>query len=221
MTVPSPRLGLALPSQTDRFSTQDIRNNWEKLDAAPGTHICTSTTRPTTWGSAQAGRRIIETNTGLEWVWTGTTWARITAGQSILKRADGTPAIAERTTTFSTSSETFVRVITLTNVVVPAGNRPLMLVANFEQADNNQGGFVCAIFRSSVNNSGPQMSKWLIGNYGGKTGGGNSLVTFERGGLPPSTYDFSFQIRSIDNVGGSSQVFATTTQPIQLVVCEL
>jgi microcystin-dependent protein len=73
MPTPSPRLGLALPSQPDDFSTQDLRDNWSKIDAAPGTHICTSTTRPT-WGVNQAGRQIFETNTGVTRSWTGAAW---------------------------------------------------------------------------------------------------------------------------------------------------
>lgn len=73
MPTPSPKLGLALPSQPDDFSTADVRANWEKIDAAPGTFICTSTTRPT-WGVNQAGRHIYETNTGVTRAWTGSTW---------------------------------------------------------------------------------------------------------------------------------------------------
>lgn len=73
MPTPSPKLGLALPSQPDDFSTADVRGNWEKIDAAPGTFICTSTTKPT-WGVNQAGREIVEINTGVRRMWTGTTW---------------------------------------------------------------------------------------------------------------------------------------------------
>ena len=75
MPTPSPKMGLALPSQTDPFSTADVRANWEKIDAAPGVHICLSTTRPA-WGAGQAGRKIYETNTGLEYVWNGTAFDR-------------------------------------------------------------------------------------------------------------------------------------------------
>ena len=74
MPTPSAKLGLALPSQPDDFSTADVRANWEKIDAAPGTFICTSTTRPT-WGVNQAGRKIFETNTGVTRSWTGSSWA--------------------------------------------------------------------------------------------------------------------------------------------------
>lgn len=73
MPTPSPKLGLALPSQPDDFSTADVRGNWEKIDAAPGTYVCTSTSRPS-WGENQAGRQIFEVNTGVTRSWTGTTW---------------------------------------------------------------------------------------------------------------------------------------------------
>lgn len=73
MPTPSPKLGLALPTQPDDFKTSDLRDNWQKIDAAPGAFICTSTTRPS-WGDNQIGREIIETNTRVRRMWTGTGW---------------------------------------------------------------------------------------------------------------------------------------------------
>ena len=84
MPTPSPRLGLALPSQPDDFSTADLHANWSKIDAAPGTHICTSTTRPP-WGVNQAGREIFETNTGVKRAWTGSAWQALTAEPGDIK----------------------------------------------------------------------------------------------------------------------------------------
>ena len=68
MPTPSPRLGLAVPTTSDPFSTEDLADNWDLLDAFPGTYICTSATHPV-WGAAQQGMRILETDTGLEWRW--------------------------------------------------------------------------------------------------------------------------------------------------------
>lgn len=84
MPTPSPRLGLALPSQPDDFSTADLRINWEKIDAAPGTFICTSTSRPA-WGANQIGREIFETNTGVKRAWTGSGWLALTPEPGDLK----------------------------------------------------------------------------------------------------------------------------------------
>lgn len=67
------RLGLKRNDGSDPFLRQDFVDNWNRLDAAPGTHICTSTTRPT-WTAAQQGRLILETDTGSLYQWNGSTW---------------------------------------------------------------------------------------------------------------------------------------------------
>lgn len=220
MTTPSPRMGLALPSQADRFNTADIRSNWEKLDEAPGSFICTSTTRPS-WTVAQTGRKIFETNTGLEWVWTGTTWLRLTGGSGILRLSNGSPAIAERTTTFTTTSDTSVIVVGLPSVVVPAGNRPLLIMALWINADNTSGPYPVAIFRSNANNTGPILGLTAVAHHTHLAGGGGALSTFEREGLDAGTYDFSLQISRYSTIGGTSYMYAATNQPIQLTVIEL
>lgn len=61
MSTLSPRLSLKRPDDTDPFLTQDFVDNYNKLDQAPGVHICTSTTRPS-WGAAQAGRTVFLTD---------------------------------------------------------------------------------------------------------------------------------------------------------------
>jgi hypothetical protein len=50
-------LGLKLNDESDPFQLSDFTANYQILDAAPGTFICTSTTRPT-WGANQNGRLI-------------------------------------------------------------------------------------------------------------------------------------------------------------------
>lgn len=214
MTTPSPRLKLKVPAQSDRFSTQDLIDNWNLIDAAPGTHICTSTTRPTTWAAAQAGRGIYETNTKLNWFWTGAAWVRGSGGVGILKRSDGSFAVGERTTDFSTGSVDPVRAVSVTNVVVPDGHRTLMLVATWTDAGNpgNSDRFPAWIFRSNTNNSGPIIGRWQIGTIGG------SMVMFIRDGLAAGTYDFSFQVAAPT---GTTTVSGTATTPISIACLEL
>lgn len=217
MSTPSPRLDLALPSQSDPFSTTELRTNWEKLDAAPGTHICTSSTRPT-WNSAKAGRKIYETDTRLEWLWDGAQWVR-TGGSGLLRRNDGSFAIAERTTDFSTGSTTFVRVVTLTNVVVPAGNRPIRVDVSWNKARNPAGNFRGAIFRSNANNSGPIMGIWYFGTSTSDVqAGGGVFWGMASGGLAAGTYDFSMQITA---PSGTSIIDATANTPTTIMVTEL
>jgi hypothetical protein len=73
MSSLTPRLSLKRPDDTDPFLTQDFVDNYNKLDAAPGVHICTSTTRPS-WSGAQAGRAIFLTDWKCFQWWSGSSW---------------------------------------------------------------------------------------------------------------------------------------------------
>lgn len=219
MTSSSPHLGLVIPSEVDRFSTTDLANNWQKIDAAPGTHICTSTTRPS-WGLPQAGRDIIETNTGLRWLWTGTLWNRETGGLGLLKIGAGTDAVGSRNTDFSTASTSFVKVASVAAVVIPAGNRTIEIVAQWKGADNPAGAFDLAIFRSNVNNSGPQLSQMRLPGAASQRGSGGTHVAYLLDGIAAGSYDFSFQIRSDSAIGGTSWVYADDTQPCRIAIFE-
>jgi hypothetical protein len=76
MSGTTPRLGLKTWDQSDPFARQDFNDNNGKLDAYPGTYICTSGSRPS-WGGSQTGLRIYETDTRRELVWTGTAWREL------------------------------------------------------------------------------------------------------------------------------------------------
>lgn len=218
MPTPSPKLGLALPSPPDQFSTADLRANWEKIDASPGSFICTSTTRPA-WTAGAAGRKIIETDTLLEWLWSGTEWKRL-APTGVLKKSNGEWAIGSRTTDFQTSSSTFVKVVSVTNVVVPAGNRALRVDVAWQKALNGQGSnFAGAIFRSDTANSGPKMAQWNFATAtDSNSAGGGVFFAIEPGGLAPGTYDFSFQVTAPT---GQTTISATTASPALITVTEL
>lgn len=71
MSTNTSRLGLKKPEQPDPFLATDFASNYDKLDQAPGIHVCTTGTRPA-WGAAQAGRTILETDTRNQYLWTGT-----------------------------------------------------------------------------------------------------------------------------------------------------
>jgi hypothetical protein len=76
MSTTTPRLGLYKPDGTDAFERTKFNETWDKLDEAPGLHICTSASRPA-WGAGLAGRAILETDTGRILRWTGTTWRQV------------------------------------------------------------------------------------------------------------------------------------------------
>lgn len=63
----TPRLGLLKPAPTDSVDVvAQIDNNYDVIDAAIGTIVCTSTTRPAT---PYDGQTIRETDTGLHYIW--------------------------------------------------------------------------------------------------------------------------------------------------------
>lgn len=66
-------MSLKRPDDTDPFLTQDFVDNYNKLDTAPGVHICTSSTRPS-WSGAQAGRVVWLTDWKCFQSWTGSAW---------------------------------------------------------------------------------------------------------------------------------------------------
>lgn len=223
MPTPSPRLGLKLPTTADAFSTQDIHDNWDLLDDYPGIFICTSGTRPE-WGAAQAGMRIHETNTGLDWRWDGTQFLR-TSPMGMLKTTTGGWARAQRTTDFSTTSQTYVVAVSLSNVVVPAGNRTLQLVVTFPRAENSAGMSAIAIFRSVTANTGTQEGGWWASGdstnpTAGAQGQGGTFIAWIPGGLAAGTYSWSVQLRA-STAGGTSILRAGTTTPCELSVIEV
>ncbi len=217
----SQRLGLVKPSRTDPFVTADIANNWQKIDDAPGAHICTSTTRPT-WGAGQAGRLIIENDTKLMWRWTGTVFER-TGPSGVLRKTDGNYAHGVRSTDYTTTSGTFVSVLSITNVVVPAGGRPVQVVVNHPRIRNSLGVSEAAIFRSATSNGTPLLDRWPIQGWDtsrqtAEAGSGNSRAILDMG-LAPGTYNYSFQIRSWSD--GAETLLESGSRSVSMYIVEV
>lgn len=77
MSTTSQHLGLTVPDPSDPFKRTDFVNNYNAIDAYPGVFICSSTTRPTTWGANQAGMLIYESDTRRHLVWDGSAWHQL------------------------------------------------------------------------------------------------------------------------------------------------
>ncbi len=114
MSTLTPRLQLKRPDGSDPFLRADIIDALNKLDATPGHHICTSTSRPN-WGVAQAGRAIRETDTRTEWEWSGTAWLPLLTATSgwLLGASPNTFQAGGSTVTHSLGSITTTRPGTL------------------------------------------------------------------------------------------------------------
>ncbi len=205
--------------------TADIAANWQKIDDTPGYKPCTSSTRPSTWGAAHAGMLIVETDTGLVWRWDGSAFKRV-GPAGVLKTTGGGLAIATRTTDFSTTSFPFVICLSLTNVVVPDGSRPIALIVTGQKAENSSGSSVGAIFPGATANTGTILATFdLVGDStsptAGAQGAGFCHVAWEPSGKSPGTYSWSFQVRCSPSWGGTAYVRALADRPNRLVAVEL
>lgn len=91
MATTTTRLALTKPSTTDNVDIAVLNANTDKLDAAAGSFVCTSSTRPAT---PYNGQIIFETNTLNQYVWVaGTgTWVRLggTPAGSVVSLASAT-----------------------------------------------------------------------------------------------------------------------------------
>ena len=169
---------------------------------------------------------IVETDTGLVWRWTGTTFVRL-YGSGVLRTTTGALAVATRTTDFSTSSTTAHQVVVaVSNVVVPDGGRPIMVVVSFQKGENSAGIFVAAVIRSASNNGTPVLGQWVVSGdstspSAGAQGAGSSYVGWETSALSPGAYAWSFQIRSSSSYGGTSYIRSDVNNICRLAVVEL
>jgi hypothetical protein len=198
LPTPSARLSLLKPAESDPFVTDDIADNWQKIDDHPGARVCLSTSRPV-WTNAQAGMLISETDTGLLWRWTGSAWARpYPTGR--LRTTSGGWAYAARTTLFSTaSSSAYVVALTLANVVVPDGLRPIEVEAAWDNAVNANGYFFGLIVRSAAV-GGPATGA----THQVAAGSCGSYVGDEPAGLAANTYTWTYQVKAV--AGGTAQL---------------
>lgn len=106
MSTTSQHMGLKIPDGSDPFLRTDFVNNYNLIDQYPGDWICTSTTRPA-WGTAQAGMKIIETDTRRTMLWNGTSFNELLYGPAVWWGALRPNATLARSTTVSFTVGTF------------------------------------------------------------------------------------------------------------------
>ena len=82
MATSTTRLGLTKPDGTDLVDIAVLNTNANKIDAAAGAFVCTSTTRPST---PYAGQIIYETDTDQSFVWDSatSTWNTLAPGATV------------------------------------------------------------------------------------------------------------------------------------------
>lgn len=209
MTTLSARLGLKRHTTADRFHIQDYADNWAILDNYPGALICTSTSRPTTWGVGQAGLRINETDTNLIWRWTGTAFVRQT-GSGLLGRATVTSDTA--TTSFSP-----VTAVSLTQAI-PDGQRPLQISVSAGGVYSTGGVTRLAVMRGST-----VLTTWLhqgaVGSAAAQQPQPLAMTLFDTPNVASATYSLAMNAEA--GFGGTCTISASLSSPLALSVVEL
>lgn len=106
MSTTSQHMGIKIPDGSDPFLREDFVENYNTLDQYPGNWICTSTTRPS-WGAAQTGMCITETDTRRTLIWTGSTFREMLYGPAVWWGALRPNATISHSTTVSFTLGTF------------------------------------------------------------------------------------------------------------------
>lgn len=206
----TPRMGLADINDDAILSPTALGNSFDILDGSPGNFICTSATRPVSWGANQNGRCILETDTGLVWRWDNG------AGQFVRLYGKGILGSTSRTSDITTTSTSFVTVVSQT-VDVPAGGRPLIVGCSVPAVQSDAGITGLALYRGTT-----KLTDWLVPGSTGSLAaeqeptGSNMVMDTPSVG----SYLYSLQFRSVTGYGGTSALLASATAPIQLWVDE-
>lgn len=217
----SARLGLKRPLAGHGFSRQEWFDNLTILDQYPGRYVCTSTTRPTTWGVAQNGQYIFETDTQLAWKWNGAAFQR--SGPVGLL---ATPV--EITADFSTASSA-PQVAISAPVTIPAttvgSTAKRIRIDGCCYAVENGTSTTLGVAELSITRDGTVIKVMRVRGRPSTAanpldwGGGHTIVAYDNPSAGAHTY--ALCLNSIAAVGGTSVLKASATQVAILAVVEV
>jgi len=192
----SARLRLKKPTPSDGFDTDTIAANWQLVDDFPGTWISAAASPPA-WGIPHTGMLWSQSDTGIVWLWNGTSFVRPYSVGSI--------GSASRTSNFTEAVGTFTTVVQKTGAVVPAGGRRVMLVANWSNITGNN--VELRFLRGAT----------VLHDWNWPTGSGGSMTIIDAA-VTTGTYTYAFQMRTTST---TSTMVAAATYPIQLEIIEI
>ncbi len=199
MPTTSPRLFLAKPILADDFDTSEIAANWQKVDDHPGTFICTSGTRPGTWGANHEGMFILETDTALLWRWNGTAFVRHGAVGHLDYHLRNSPDY--------TTSTADPEILVQKSVDIPAGDRNILITANWLQVTGD-GPVLFAIYRGSTRIAGVMCAE---------DAGGSMSIT----DISPPAGTTTYSLRVTRPAGTNVTVHCDGETPISINVLEV
>lgn len=212
MATSTTRLGLTKPAGSDVVDVAVLNANADKIDAAVGIVVCTSTTRPT---SPFTGQQIYETDTKQLQTYTGSAWQ---------------PTV--NTTAFATIAQAAVAPVASTVVANAAardaqfpspvqGNRAFLSDLGLEQtyyglynASTNPGGRPAAGWYASQRNVGlVPVTATSVSNTGGSYVKNGGIVTFSGvssislNGVFSSAYkNYRLVVSDLLTASGTSQI---------------
>jgi hypothetical protein len=189
----SPRLGLNVPTGSTQWNVDENEHNWETLDAHPGVRVATVPTMPT-WGAAQTGMFLTQTDTGLTYRWNGSGFERAFA---LGWRAGGS-----RTTDLTEEDGNWVTVTQAAGVAIPTGGRRVEIKATWNWIDGDPA-------EMSISRDGTQLQGWR------PAGGGGVTITDQPG---QGSFTYALRFRTLAD---SSTVVATATAPATINVSEV
>lgn len=209
MTTLSTRLGLKKSTTADAYRIAEYADNWARLDDHPGVYVCTSATRPSTWGTDQAGMLISETDTNLVWRWTGTVWTR-QAPAGLLSTASSDMTQVTTSTTLADAIGVIAQ--------VPAGGRSVLVVVDAPRVYSTTGVTRLALYRS-----GTELQSWLQrGGTGGTAEDLPSPIEHTYLDTPSAGGQYySLRFAAEPGFGGACTIAATATNKINLSVVEV
>jgi hypothetical protein len=204
MTTPSDRIGLIVPDDDDAFSTEDLAANWEKVDAYAG-HFVVASALPGDWGADQAGLQVWQIDTGLSWLWNGTTFER--------SAPKGWLGGDEKITDTNNNSDVMA-ILATAEVDVPRGGRRVEVTISWGETSASGGALrtVLAVFRDET-----EVRRWIIGTA---LGDGGSLTCYDQPGEGTFEYTFQFAVATAA-LPGTATIEAAATSPARIDVVEV
>jgi len=220
----SARLGLKRPLAGHGFSRQEWFDNLTLLDTYPGVFPCTVAATPVSWGAAQAGQLIIQTDSvpiGLMWRWTGTVFQRF---NPIGMLATPVEISADFTTASTTPQVAISAPVTIPATTAGSTAKRIRIDGHAYAVENGtsttlgaaelsitRDGTVIAIKRCNGRPSAAASPlDWGIGH---------DITAYDNPTAGAHTY--ALCLNSIAAIGGTSRIVASATQIARIGVVEV
>ncbi len=240
MATSTTKLALRKPATTDNVSVEtDLNANYDKIDAAIGTFVCTSSTRPTTLN--YAGRLIFETDTSRLLVRTsGGQWKTLNGRTNIGSPVTNTSLFAISNT--SSLTDPAVGLVCVTSAITSDGVSTYEITGSWPGAQTTSQPAVVAernglaVFLHRYTQSGGvyTISSTLatsfisreigynsVSSSGAAPGGGGTLVARDTPGA--GTYYYALRAVRWDTAATTNnyRIENSATSPSRLSVVEL